>query len=512
MSDKGLKIWVLSHKDGCDLFKYDKYYEHIHIGAAINKDTKHNYKDDINDNISNKNYSYSELTGEYWVWKNMPSSEIIGFEHYRRHFELSEKEIKDILCEKDIILPKRLNEGVSIKQHYEYCHSLHDIESIKNIIKELYPDYMESWDNYIEKPGYIYSYNMFITKYDIFQQMMTFTFNILKEFERINSLNSIEDYKKHVLNYSRRISSSERNNNEWIAYQMRICGFIAERLNTLWIRHNIKPQNIEEIDVNVSENLLDINKITPKKKVLILSMSCNQERYINEENAIRQTWGEEILEGKYDNIELLFYRGDSDSTYLEKDVLHLTSNDTLTGSYQKTIDCFKWLVENKEFDYIIRTNTSTYINVDAIQQFLNFDVDENITCGSYLLLNHINNFIPFCPGFYLIFSKKTIELLIKNRLSINSYDDNSFAISLIKEYGKKYLEEYIKEIDYVNFNDINSTYLGNVYCVRVKDEQNELNTANNMKITHERYKNIKTQINPPHGFTKIYTPYGRIPI
>ena len=37
------------------------------------------------------------------------------------------------------------------------------------------------------------------------------------------------------------------------------------------------------------------------KKAIILSMSCNQERFINEENAIRQTWGEEILEGKYDN-------------------------------------------------------------------------------------------------------------------------------------------------------------------------------------------------------------------
>lgn len=249
------------------------------------------------------------------------------------------------------------------------------------------------------------------------------------------------------------------------------------------------------------------------KKAIILCMSCNQERFINEEHIIRKTWGKDILEGKYDNIELLFYRGDSDSTYLEKDVLHLTSDDTLIGTYQKTIDCFKWLVENKEFDYIIRTNTSTYINVDAIQQFLSMeDIDENITCGPYLLINRTNDFIPFCPGFYLIFSKKTIELLINNKLSINSYDDNSFAISLFKEHKRKYLEEYIKEIDYVNFKDINSTYLGNVYCVRVKDEQNELNTVNNMKMIHEKYKNIKTKINPPHVFTKIYTLYGQIPI
>ena len=76
------------------------------------------------------------------------------------------------------------------------------------------------------------------------------------------------------------------------------------------------------------------------KKAIILSMSCNQERYINEENAIRQTWGKEVLEGKYDNIELLFYRGGSDSTYLEKDVLHLTSDDTLFGTYQKNNGLF----------------------------------------------------------------------------------------------------------------------------------------------------------------------------
>lgn len=242
-------------------------------------------------------------------------------------------------------------------------------------------------------------------------------------------------------------------------------------------------------------------------------MSCNQNRFVNEEYIIRKTWGGDILEGKYDNIELLFYRGGSDNTYLENDVLHLTSDDTLIETYQKSIDCFKWLVENKNFDYIIRTNTSTYINVDAIEQFLSIeDIDENITCGPYLLINRTNDFIPFCPGFYLIFSKKTIELLINNKLSINSYDDNSFAISLFKEHKRKYLEKYIKEIDYVNFKDINSTYLGNVYCVRAKDEQNELNTTNNMKIIHEKYKNVKTKINPPHGFTKIYTPYGRIPI
>lgn len=135
------------------------------------------------------------------------------------------------------------------------------------------------------------------------------------------------------------------------------------------------------------------------KKVIILSMSCNQERYINEENAIRQTWGKDILEGKYDNIELLFYRGGSDSIYLEKNVLHLTSDDTLFGTYQKTMDCLKWLVENKEFDYIIRTNTSTYINIDAIQQFLSLkNIQKDTIFCPHLTINGLSKYTPYGGG------------------------------------------------------------------------------------------------------------------
>jgi len=250
-----------------------------------------------------------------------------------------------------------------------------------------------------------------------------------------------------------------------------------------------------------------------KKKVIILSMSCNKERYINEEKVIRETWGKDIIEGKYDNIELLFYRGGTDKTYLENDILHLISDDTLIGTYQKSIDCFEWLIKNKEFDYVIRTNTSTYINVEAILRCLDFNINEDIVCGPYLLMNRTNNFIPFLPGFYLIFSKKIINLLVNKRLLINNYDDNTFAITLLNSYGRNYLEEHILEIDNINFDDIDKVNLSNVYCVRVKDEENKLNTIDNMKIIHEKYMKLKNiDIKQPHGFTKVYTFFGKIPI
>ena len=252
------------------------------------------------------------------------------------------------------------------------------------------------------------------------------------------------------------------------------------------------------------------------KKAIILSMSCNQERYINEENAIRQTWGKEVLEGKYDNIELLFYRGGSDSTYLEKDVLHLTSDDTLFGTYQKTMDCFKWLVENKEFDYIIRTNTSTYINVDAIQQFLSLkNVQKDTIFCPHLTINSWSKYTPYGGGHYLIIPKNIITdiFLMYKHLNLNGIDDAIMGLLMGAYYGYKYFEEHILQIDSVS--DIKQycpNELNKAWCIRIKDESNSENNITNMINFHTLYKNIKTQIKPPHGFTKIYTLYGQIPI
>lgn len=251
------------------------------------------------------------------------------------------------------------------------------------------------------------------------------------------------------------------------------------------------------------------------KKAIILCMSCNQERYINEEHIIRKTWGKDILEGKYDNIELMFYRGGSDNTYLEGDVLHLTSDDTLIGTYQKSIDAFNFLLENKEFDYIIRTNTSTYINVDAIQQFLNFDVDEKQVIGPHLTINNDTKIcIPYLGGHFLIMHKYTVNILITipYKYKTIGIDDSTIGQVLGLFYKTDYTK-HIKEAD--SISNLNKPYLDKLstaYCVRVKDESNLENNIVNMIGIHFLYKNIKTQINPPHGFTKIYTLYGQIPI
>ena len=106
------------------------------------------------------------------------------------------------------------------------------------------------------------------------------------------------------------------------------------------------------------------------KKAVVLVMSCEQEIYKNEEEIIRKTWAKDILYDKYENLKLLFYRGGSDDIKEYNNILLLKNNDDLEGTFEKTKEAFLYVKDHFEYDYIIRTNTSTYVNVQNILSFL----------------------------------------------------------------------------------------------------------------------------------------------
>lgn len=78
-----IKIYVACHKES-ELPK-NPLYVPIHVGAALSsKILPNTIRDDSGENISTKNFSYCELTAQYWAWKNDKDSDYIGLCHYRR--------------------------------------------------------------------------------------------------------------------------------------------------------------------------------------------------------------------------------------------------------------------------------------------------------------------------------------------------------------------------------------------------------------------------------------------
>lgn len=91
-----VKIYIVTHHRDEAMYKLDDpMYVPILAGKALYDPIFDNFKgnvpelgDNTGDNISKLNPYYCELSVFYWIWKNDDSDpdDIIGVEHYRRHF------------------------------------------------------------------------------------------------------------------------------------------------------------------------------------------------------------------------------------------------------------------------------------------------------------------------------------------------------------------------------------------------------------------------------------------
>ena len=77
-----IQIFAMTHKTFDP--PPDPLYVSLQVGHATHEDLGY-LADDTGDNISAKNCYYSELTGLYWVWKNVKDLDYVGVCHYRRY-------------------------------------------------------------------------------------------------------------------------------------------------------------------------------------------------------------------------------------------------------------------------------------------------------------------------------------------------------------------------------------------------------------------------------------------
>lgn len=133
------KIMIITHK---------KFYEPksnifipLHVGKKGKEDLGY-IGDDTGENISEKNPNYCELTGQYWIWKNIKDVDYLGICHYRRFF-IKPMFINDLKYY--IGLYSRKLKGF-IKRKDEWKERKINIKNNKNFLKYIYKT-----EDYIEK-------------------------------------------------------------------------------------------------------------------------------------------------------------------------------------------------------------------------------------------------------------------------------------------------------------------------------------------------------------------------
>ncbi len=228
-----LSMYVITHKK----FKYklSANYKPLLVGADFNQNSMGYLADNTKENISNKNKSFCELTGMYWLWKNC-KDKYIGISHYRRYFSnkntlngirceslftgvpraISVKKLDGYLQSYDWIVPKKeklSTNHVTVYEQFKLAHNIEDLEKTKKIIQELYPDYIDAFDKVMSKTE-MFIFNMLYTSKEQYDSYCKWLFDILFALEKQTD---ISDYDE---------------------YQQRLYGFIAERLFNVWLEKN----------------------------------------------------------------------------------------------------------------------------------------------------------------------------------------------------------------------------------------------------------------------------------
>lgn len=211
-------IAVISHKPTA--FAEDKLYLPLQVGKGI---SFCRHRDNTGDHIAQKNNLYCELTGLYWVWKNL-ENDYLGICHYRRYFSCgslngiknqtwdSIAAYNDIMMELEryqILLPRKRHYYITNrKSHFIKAHGTGALHATQSALYHLYPEYGEAWETSMARSsGHIY--NMCIMRKDLLHEYCQWLFPLLFQVEDI----------------------LERQNQ----LSPRLMGFIGERLLDVWL-------------------------------------------------------------------------------------------------------------------------------------------------------------------------------------------------------------------------------------------------------------------------------------
>lgn len=199
----GVTVFTMTHK------KFptpkDPVYVPLHVGRAGAEDLGY-VGDDTGVNISDKNCFYGELTGVYWVWKNIKTSDYVGVCHYRRYFCTEEgriltgKEYEEILSKYDIITSKKLKLNYSYFDGYASDYNIMDLIVTGEVIRQYYPDYYDTFERLVHGMG-TYFGNMMVCSKAMYDAYCEWLFGIFEKAESKIDASGYDDYHKRVYGF-----------------------------------------------------------------------------------------------------------------------------------------------------------------------------------------------------------------------------------------------------------------------------------------------------------------------
>jgi hypothetical protein len=197
-------------------------------------------------------------------------------------------------------------------------------------------------------------------------------------------------------------------------------------------------------------------------------LGCENHPYnLIQEHGQEKTWVD-YSDNNKNSIYYFYYKDDISAPYIKDNkYIYLPGKENLDNCTKKTVDAFKYVLENFEFTYIYRTNISSYINKRLLDAYINTLYNTNIYGG---VINNKDD-IAYASGSGFIISKDLVKLLVDNedKIDYSIVDDMSIGKFLNKQNNISIIP--IPRIDIINDNGlkrVNNTNINNAFHYRLK--------------------------------------------
>lgn len=238
--DKELDVKILISCHKSIVTPDSDVYLPVHVGAEKAKEPLQGMQpDNQGENISDRNFTFCELTAQYWAWKNL-EADYVGLCHYRRYFcfdgknhvandheqievdclspsTLAEYRINDTrlveeaLRDSDMIVPPYWDvRRAPTPDGYQSSVAAHMmayglisqdvLDLLFQIVEERQPAYLHALRSYLNGSRYL-GYNCFIMKRDLFDGLCSFEFDVLLEFDKRFDYSNLTTTEKRVCGY-----------------------------------------------------------------------------------------------------------------------------------------------------------------------------------------------------------------------------------------------------------------------------------------------------------------------
>jgi hypothetical protein len=238
-----------------------------------------------------------------------------------------------------------------------------------------------------------------------------------------------------------------------------------------------------------------------KYKIIFLIISSNEIPEFSQMRELTQKY----MDLFQDDIKYYFleYRENMEGEILEENnYLYFKGSDSIYASiYKKSIKAIEYISNKYDYDYVIRTNISTFWHIYNLFKFLEIMPKENFAGGYYTQFFYTNTkTIQFASGTGIIMSKDVGDIIYKNPNYVTGIDDvdisdsitvNGINIHNIVEYKWGYLiPPYTDSLpeNYV-FLTIEDDDFSNILYFRNRNEDRSID-VNNFKVLLKKLHGI----------------------